>query len=349
MLHEMTKTTNTSPVPVNIICGALGAGKTTAIAKLLSNKPAEESWIVILNEFTDTGMDALTLAATARGNFDVRMIPGGCLCCTGEEDFRRQLTTLLSYERLPSRILIEPSGIGHPGSVIQELQLFERSGAIKLMSSIAMVEPSLMQAVDSLSGVVRDQIESADVVLMSKSELANELLHNKFETWARGLFPAKRFVGFSQRGAIPNEALAPDAAFSKFSIHQNTHHDHQHSHQAEMNSREISISSHTAIARAHHYLNRHGCGWLIPDAVMFDLAAIEVAMKDKMRFINAERFKAALRTNIDRWHLVQRWNDQYEIREIAWRTDSRMEIQMKEGVDVDWGQWDQWLTSVVES
>jgi G3E family GTPase len=106
---------SSSPIPVNIITGALGAGKTTAIARLLASKPAAEFWLVILNEFTDTGIDAVTLAAAARGAYDVRMIPGGCLCCTGEEDFRRQLSGVLNlppHSNPPA--VIEPSGIGHP-------------------------------------------------------------------------------------------------------------------------------------------------------------------------------------------------------------------------------------------
>lgn len=342
----MIKTAHISPVPVHIICGALGAGKTTAIANLLSNKPADDAWVVILNEFTDTGMDTLTLAASARGRFDVRMIPGGCLCCTGEEDFRRQLTALLSNELLPSRILIEPSGIGHPGSVIQELQLFERSGAIKLMSTIVLVEPTLMNTVDSLGNAARDQIESADVLLMSKAELATQTLRVQFEDWAQSLFPAKRFVGFSERGAIPDQALAPpDAICSSFSIPRKSHHQ---SHDVMMTQRAITIGGCAATAHAHRYLNRYGCGWVIPDRVMFDLAAIQSTVEDTRRFVDVERFKAALRTGIDRWHLIQRWNDQYEIREIAWRNDSRIEIQSKEGSDVEWSWWDKWLATIVD-
>jgi G3E family GTPase len=57
-------------IPDNIITGALGAGKTTAIAQLLASKAAREPWLVILNEFTDTGIDALTLATSARGAYE---------------------------------------------------------------------------------------------------------------------------------------------------------------------------------------------------------------------------------------------------------------------------------------
>jgi G3E family GTPase len=336
-----------SPVPVNIICGALGAGKTTAIAKLLSSKPADEVWVVILNEFTDTGMDTLTLATAACGRFDVRTIPGGCLCCTGEEDFRRQLTSLLNDELPPSRILIEPSGIGHPGSVIQELQLFERSGSIKLMSSIAMIEPTQMQTIDALPEIARDQIESSDVILMSKAELADRQLRDRFEAWADTLFPVKRFIGFSEAGAIPLNALEPDDAVFRLTPIARRH-SQRHIHDAAVAARDVSLQEKKVVAHVHRYLDREGCGWIIPDSVMFDLEKIKQSMSDPQKFVGVERFKAALRTGIDRWHLIQRWSNQFELREIAWRNDSRIEVQAKEGAGVEWNQWDEWLRVMVD-
>jgi len=56
----------------HIITGSFGAGKTTTIRWLMSYKPEHELWVVILNEFTDAGIDALSVAQSAHGSFDVR-------------------------------------------------------------------------------------------------------------------------------------------------------------------------------------------------------------------------------------------------------------------------------------
>jgi G3E family GTPase len=56
----------------NIITGSFGAGKTTAIRWLMSQKPEHELWVVILNEFTDAGIDALSVAESARGSLGVK-------------------------------------------------------------------------------------------------------------------------------------------------------------------------------------------------------------------------------------------------------------------------------------
>ena len=118
------------PVPVWVVTGPLGCGKTTILAQLMADKPPDERWVVLLNEFTDAGIDALTVAAAAQGAYDVRLVPGGCLCCAGEADFRRTLQELLAPEgNPPARILVEPSGIGHPAGIVEELLALGHSGA----------------------------------------------------------------------------------------------------------------------------------------------------------------------------------------------------------------------------
>ncbi|MES1196085.1 MAG: GTP-binding protein [Steroidobacter sp.] len=338
---------NKPVVPVNIVCGALGAGKTTAIAKLLTSKPAQESWVVILNEFTDTGLDTLTLAAAARGSYDVRMIPGGCLCCTGEEDFRTQLSSLLNNSVLPSRIIIEPSGIGHAGSIIEELRVFERSGAIKLHSVIVLIEPQRLQSLETLPAIARDQVESADVVLLSKAELADQDTRDRFTSWAGELFPAKRLIGFSEQGILPPDAMSPPDTPFRFSQSKrnSTHH---HVHDMNVVVRDSVVGNFQSQARVHRYLNREACGWIIPDDAMFDLQLVERKLQCAAGlFVPVERFKAALRTGIDRWHLIQSWNDQLELREIAWRNDNRIEVQLMENATTDWAQWDEWINSML--
>jgi ABC-type molybdenum transport system ATPase subunit/photorepair protein PhrA len=60
----------------HVITGSFGSGKTTAIRWLMAYKPESELWVVILNEFTDAGIDALSVAQSARGNYDVRLVAG---------------------------------------------------------------------------------------------------------------------------------------------------------------------------------------------------------------------------------------------------------------------------------
>lgn len=346
-------------IPVNIITGALGAGKTTAIARLLADKPPHESWLVVLNEFTDTGIDTLTLAAAARGAYDVRMIPGGCLCCTGEADFRRQLSGLLALPsaQWPARILIEPSGIGHPGGMVEELRLFERGGALRLHSIIALLEAQPHSDWSMLDAVSRAQVDAADVVLLSKAELVDVDRQAVFMQWAQGLFPAKRLVACSEQGSLPPAALAPPEAQFAFELpsrpvlhrqadRRGNADPGQHEHAVRSAPRDLLLAGIKVQARSQQLLGRAACGWIIPAAVLFDLPQLQALLGDAGIWRGVERFKAVLRTSVERWHLLQRWGGQCAITECNWIQDSRIEVQLAEGEPDDWAAWDRRWQSV---
>lgn len=344
---------SSSPIPVNIITGALGAGKTSAIAHLLAGKPADEFWLVILNEFTDTGIDALTLAAAARGAYDVRMIPGGCLCCTGEEDFRRQLSGILGLPvaQQPARILIEPSGIGHPGAIIEELRGFEHSGALRLLSTIVLVDAQ-REAWLSFDAVAQAQIDAADVLMLSKSELVSASKRQEFLVWAQQLYPVRRFIACSERSVLPSQALNPPVAVFSFEVVRDRRTPlideprpigHRHGAAAQVTARQLQLGGAQVQARTHALLDRTACGWLIPGTVLFDLSQLRQLLASPDCWQGVERFKAVLRTGVDRWHLLQRWQQQVAVTECNWSQDSRIEVQLAEGKVADWPAWDnQW-------
>jgi len=94
-------------------------------------------------------------------------------------------------------------------------------------------------------------------------------------------------------------------------------------------------------------LGCEACGWLAPANIIFDLSKVTRALQEPASLVaKSERFKAVLRTGIDRWHLVQRWNADWSIAECAWRQDSRMEVQMPETAAVEWREWDDLWRSV---
>jgi G3E family GTPase len=95
----------------------LGVGKTTAILDLLSQKPEDENWAVLVNEFGQIGIDG---AIFKTAGATVSEIPGGGLCCAVGLPFQVAINRLVKETR-PDRLLIEPSGIGHPGKVIEML------------------------------------------------------------------------------------------------------------------------------------------------------------------------------------------------------------------------------------
>ncbi|MEL7400821.1 MAG: GTP-binding protein, partial [Pseudomonadota bacterium] len=111
-----------SAVPTNIITGFLGVGKTSAILHLLESKPADERWAVLVNEFGEIGVDGSLFQGqhSEEQQIYVREVPGGCMCCAAGLPMQIALNQLLSRAK-PDRLLIEPTGLGHPVEVLDIL------------------------------------------------------------------------------------------------------------------------------------------------------------------------------------------------------------------------------------
>src|SRR5258708_8658582 len=191
----------------HVITGSFGSGKTTAIRWMMARKPESELWVVILNEFTDAGIDALSVAQSARGNYDVRLVAGGCLCCVGEMEFGKQLRDILRNFK-PARLLIEPSGAGHAADIVDTLSIYETQQALHLDSVICLVD-----ALDANRILHRrppqewSQIQSADALLLSQPDLAGQPEQRAFDEIAAAQFPAKRYLGRCPDGELPSSWL----------------------------------------------------------------------------------------------------------------------------------------------
>ncbi len=106
-------------IPTHVIAGPLGAGKTTLIKQLIQQRPTHQRWAILVNEFGQVGLDA-ALLSTADDGIAIGEVAGGCLCCVNGAPFQIGLARLLRKAR-PDRIFIEPSGLGHPLALLQQL------------------------------------------------------------------------------------------------------------------------------------------------------------------------------------------------------------------------------------
>ena len=337
------------PIPVRVLTGPLGCGKTTAIAALLAGKPPEENWVVLLNEFTDAGIDALTVAAAARGAYDVRLVPGGCLCCTGEADFRRNLRELIDVVR-PARIVVEPSGIGHPTGIVEELLAHEAAGQVHLEAVVTLVDPPRLA--ELLSGTAQEELRAAveisDVLVLSKADLASSEEQRLFDRFAASVYPPKLMTAQSIRGAIPAAVWqgAPAARCAAVDTHAvaRSAADHGHDHAESLESEAIAIAG-GGERQGFFALRRHGARWIFPRQQAFSrtrlLAALGSALEEwAPELAQAERIKAVVRVAEEEWLLVQRVGDQLSVAPSAWRRDNRLEVLCAAGAAWQPEAWD---------
>lgn len=166
----------THAVPTNIITGFLGVGKTTAILHLLAQKPAKQRWAVLVNEFGEVGIDGGLMAGTQSQGDDVfiREVPGGCMCCAAGLPMQIALNRLLAAAK-PDRLLIEPTGLGHPKEVIEALTQPHYAGIIQLNATLTLIDPrKLHDTRYTEHDTFNQQIAVADAIVANKSDQYNQ-------------------------------------------------------------------------------------------------------------------------------------------------------------------------------
>ena len=158
-------------IPTHVITGPLGAGKTSLIRHLLKQKPAAERWAVLINEFGQIGLDAALLTTDDDG-IALGEVAGGCLCCVNGAPFQIGLGRLLRKAR-PDRLLIEPSGLGHPVQLIKQLHEAPWIGVLSIQPSVMVLDAQALAQGKELPETQRDALAHAGLLVLNKSEGLN--------------------------------------------------------------------------------------------------------------------------------------------------------------------------------
>jgi G3E family GTPase len=158
-----------SAIPVTVVTGFLGAGKSTLVQKWLAELPRNET-AVIVNERGEVGIDGELLAAhVAR----LREITGGCVCCKTQAELASALDELSGTTPRPRRILVETSGAASPAGVIRALGGGWARERLVLDGVITVID--VMRAKRALEfDVAVEQLGFADVVVLSHVDEAGE-------------------------------------------------------------------------------------------------------------------------------------------------------------------------------
>ena len=304
----------------HVITGSFGSGKTTAIRRLMANKPEQEPWMVVLNEFTDAGLDALSVAEAARGQFDVRLVATGCLCCVGELEFNKQLRDILRNFK-PVRLLIEPSGAGHAAEIVDTLAQYETQRALVLDSVICLVDAlDAARIFRSRAASEWSQIQSADVLLLSKPDLAGEAERQAFAEIAAAQYPAKGYVGSCLNGELPPESLRHFTRAAGFSLLRDLA-------AAPPVTTTFAIAGLVGSETQVQQLGLWAIHWILPRELVFSRTIIEPRLSWLLdAYPGRCRLKAVLRTGPGPSWLIQSHGRGLSGEDSSYRRDSRIEM-----------------------
>ncbi|MFW6380285.1 MAG: CobW family GTP-binding protein, partial [Halorhodospira sp.] len=279
----------------------------------------DERWAVLINEFGDIGIDATRIEdGTA-----VEELPGGCLCCTLGVPFRAALTRLLRRSQ-PARLLIEPTGLGHPARILDQLRELEGQGALERRATVTLVDPrQLEEPRIAEQEAFLEQAQVADVLVGHKRDLCTEAQRAAFTAWAEALYPPKGLVVQAAHGQAALSWLDVPTGRGGATLlseappapHGSQQHTHPHgSDTAPAPERPVRAEQNGGALPA--------CGWLFHRDEVFDRNALLAAL-EALR--GCQRVKGVLRTGRD-WLRVDADRDGVRATAAAWRGDSRLEV-----------------------
>jgi len=302
-------------IPTHVIAGPLGAGKTSLIRQLMAQRPANERWAVLINEFGQIGLDA-ALLSTSDDGIALGEVAGGCLCCVNGAPFQVGLGRLLRKAK-PDRVFIEPSGLGHPSQLLAQLREAPWRGVLAVQPAIMVLDGQALACGQLLPEPQREALPDMGALVVNKSAgltVENRLLITSQLHDIYTFFTNDGFLNFSDLVQEVSEPIAgvvdkiPASAAEPFSLW---------------------IDPFQPIRAVHKQSDGWSIGWRWHPDRRFDLEKLH-------EFLSTTRWRRAKGVihAVDNWvsinavdNVIQSWQAS------EWRRDSRLELIFAEAQD----------------
>ena len=300
-------------VPTNVITGFLGVGKTSAILHLLANKPEGKRWAVLVNEFGEIGVDGSLVQGLQYDKTQVfiREVPGGCMCCAAGVPMKIALNQLLLKAK-PDRLLIEPTGLGHPKEVMVVLSSEHYREVLSLQKNITLVDARhLSDARYTNHDTFNQQVAIADTVVGNKVDLYQNGDLQKLASYVAEVSRPNTKVILAEDGKFSLSELDGSDTIHEHSIagdHLLDHdysHEHHHAHSHTDNhvhnvkkplASEAIIPEIGMLKAMNEGEGFYSVGWRFSSNKIFDHQKL-ISFFTKLSELKVERMKAAMITD----------------------------------------------------
>ena len=208
--------TPSSRIPVLVIGGYLGAGKTTLINQILQN--ATQRIAVVVNDFGSVNIDA---ALIAEKHDDTIELTNGCICCAVGESLADVLFAIADRSALPELVIIEASGVANPASIaaFAHIDGFHHLGNVVLVDTLHAEQTANNSLVGKTFNI---QVESADLIALTKTDSASTETISKTQTLIASIAP---LVPILQASTLRLADILTNTSTSAH-INIDTNHDH---------------------------------------------------------------------------------------------------------------------------
>ena len=197
----------TDRIPITLIGGYLGAGKTSLLNHLLTHAGGGERIAVLVNDFGALGLDA---ALVARRDADTVTLTNGCVCCTIADDFGTALDAQVRAGEPPERIVVETSGVAEPGKTARYASGWP---GVRLDAVLTVVDLETIRARVKdrfVGGLVARQIEAADLIVANKSDRVDARVRLSTTGWLARRAPLAALIRTTHGRVAPSVVLGVD-------------------------------------------------------------------------------------------------------------------------------------------
>ncbi|MFC2992106.1 CobW family GTP-binding protein [Halomonas tibetensis] len=317
-------------VPVHLVTGFLGSGKSTLIHRLIDQKPTDERWAVLVNEFGQVGIDQTMFEE--RDDLVVKGLPGGCLCCQLAFVMQATLVSLLHRYR-PDRLIIEPSGLGHPSGLLEVLRSDAFAGVLTVGDIVAVLDPRRLDDPRAREHeTFRDQLILADGVALTMVDLATPEQRAAATEWLAELWPAKRWIIEAPHGALPLSRLIGhgETASRVGGADSKAHRRLREAASGALESKGVMLDEFAAVLpepgrprrEQGEALGHATLGWRWHPDDTFDLDRLTLLLGELPGRL---RVKGVFHCDAG-WKLYNRAEGAVSLTNSAWRRDSRLEV-----------------------
>lgn len=194
---------------VNLLFGFLGSGKTTLAKYLLAQRGQTMKTAVIVNEFGEVGVDGDILRGN---NIDVVELNSGCLCCTLRGSLMLAVEELRDKAQV-ERVIVEATGVAQPSELLETLADSSLHGGLQIGPLVTVVDiAKYAKLSDMLGNFYSEQIESADIIIANKIDLATPMQLEEATRQIRELNPDATLLFAEQGVVIPEQIFEKDGS-----------------------------------------------------------------------------------------------------------------------------------------
>lgn len=171
-------------VPVYLVAGFLGSGKTTLMKRLLEHLNARgEKPLVLMNEFGETNIDNELLEGASA---QMRELIDGCICCTSKTELTKTLYDIVVSDK-PSSILLETTGLADPVEILDICTLPNLLDKLSLRTIVSVVDANRWGKVPQAEALMKRQARFADILLLNKTDIVDAETADRVERQVREL------------------------------------------------------------------------------------------------------------------------------------------------------------------